>query len=140
MSRPDYILTFTDIVSFFEVSDFYYASWVGTHIKSNAAFASDVNGCNLLHLAIQIPNSRSIIELHSRIPFFHYLPKVVQDYPRPNRDFYDFRPATVLEYLKDSGLASIRKYQYPPEVTGLPLLIKLPVPMGYLLLFISAET
>ena len=91
-------------------------------------------------LAVQIPNSRFIIELHSRIPLFHYLPRRVQDCLKPNRRFYDLRPLAVsrcLELMLGRGV--FRSYKYPSTVTGVPDWVPALMPMGYLFLFTKSS-
>jgi trans-aconitate methyltransferase len=89
-----------------------------------------VNG----QVAVQIPNSHFPLELHSRIPLFFHLPEAVRRKLKPNQRFYDLRPHT-LAHMKHWRLRMFRGYVYPPEVTGVPQFLRLPVPMGFLFIF-----
>jgi len=145
--NPDYDFICCDIRSLpfqYGTFDLIFAVSIFEHIRPEILESVLRRISSLLrnrgNLIIQIPNSRFIIELHSKIPFFHYFPKRVQDWLMPKRDFYDLKPKQIANYLIDIGSFEFRKYRYPPEVTHLPSFIKVPIPMGFLFLFTPAQT
>lgn len=88
-------------------------------------------------LAGQIPNSRFVIELHSSIPFYHWLPEKVRNFLWPNRrgEFYDLRINDLKAALSNFfANIQVRPYRYPPGITGIWFSDIFPIPFGYVFL------
>jgi SAM-dependent methyltransferase len=94
--------------------------------------------------AMQIPNSRFIVELHTRIPFYYYLPKRLQTLLYPGHELrwhgYDLRWEDLIEVCEEQFISSKWKgYVYPQSVIHIPSWL-VPMPMGYAAVFCIPST
>jgi trans-aconitate methyltransferase len=121
-----------------EVFNLIFAVSMFEHIPTNDLYHTVKQVTELLlqegQVAVQIPNSRFPIELHSHIPFFFYLPRAIREKLKPNPGFYDLRPHTLID-MDCWNLRCGWTYTYPSKVTGLPRFIKSPIPMGFQFIF-----
>jgi SAM-dependent methyltransferase len=125
-----------------EVFNLIFAVSMFEHVATNELYHTVKQITELLldegQVAVQIPNSRFPIELHSHIPFFFYLPRAIRDKLKPNPGFYDLQPHTLID-MSCWKLCCSWSYIYPPKVTGLPSFIRSPIPMGFQFIFAKKD-